>query len=263
MIDPIQNPNISHRLNQAHISKKLQDKKISEDQFETDRDKALQSLSNSEKWWRVAQAAILEKMGHKAPELISEDNRTLSTLRAMVQSKESIRRMVAVVTQRILRLQLQDQETAYKKADALIAPFCPPINLQKFRRQFYLSYLKAQKDSALGNWVAQAQLGDKTTYRQLLYHLKLVLTDFFNRHYHGQFDAPVVIDEILIVVDKALPTYDGKSSFFSWFFALVKAKLLTLNVSGRSQKPLKDRHAAVAEHWLAQLSIQYPGDAKP
>lgn len=260
MIDPIQNPGIAHQLNQAHISKKAHEKRLSDERRDKDRHDELSKLSSSQPWWRVSKLYKLDRLSHKISEDIPEDNRVFAAIQAVIQSDGSIRNILQLILKRIGQLGIQTSDEAYKKADYLIAPFCPPLNINTFRRQFYISYLKIQKDQALGSWVIRAQEGDQATYRNLLHQLRLVLSDFFDRHYKGLFNIPVVSDEILILVDKALHTYTPSLSFFSWFFAIVKSKLLTVPGIKATHKTLVNRNVAVTESRLAHLSISHhPG----
>lgn len=255
MLDPIQNPNISHQLNQSHITKKHQQKRFADEKLEEARKTELEQLSDTNPWWRVMTLSGLQKFSKKPSKNDIADDRVFAAIQAIIQNKGSLRPIIALIAKRIQQLGYERLNEVFEKANYFISPYCPPIDIQKFQKQFHISYLKFQKDQALGNWVISAQNGNQEIFRNLLHQLRLILIDFFNLHYKGLFDVSKISDDILILVDKALPTYTSSQSFFTWFFAIVKAKLTTLPSIRKNHKTLINQNVAVTESRLAHLSI--------
>jgi hypothetical protein len=256
MVSPLQNPVIAHQLNQAYLAQRGKEARLKKEREEEARLDRLQDSESSRFWHKVSKAAMAETSHLKTYRDVPEDRHLFAAIQAVLNSENASRKIIGLIVSRIAQLVLPNDEEVFERANYYIAPFCPPLNAKKLRRQFYMSYLKFQKDRTYSTWVTRIQEGDSAIYRTLLLQLRLILSDFFARHFKAQLNARQVSDEILILVDKALPTFDLNQSFFSWFFSIVKTKLLSLQKMQDSTAVLANRNVEITESKLAYLAIQ-------
>lgn len=73
--------------------------------------------------------------------------------------------------------------------------------------------------------VRRARQGDTAAYRQLLQHSTQLLQPLLRRTFRASADLDDVLQEILISVHKALPTYDADRPFRPWLLAIARFRL--------------------------------------
>lgn len=96
-----------------------------------------------------------------------------------------------------------------------------------------------QKADLWSEWAAQAQAGDKKSYRRLLAEIAPYIRNYLVGGLANPDWAEDITQEALISVHKALKTYDADKSFKPWMMAIVnfrRTDFLRKHYSGRHDK---------------------------
>ncbi|MDG1287037.1 MAG: sigma-70 family RNA polymerase sigma factor [Rickettsiales bacterium] len=101
-------------------------------------------------------------------------------------------------------------------------------------------------------WMAAAQTGDKATYAKLLGTVETLATRYLATRLAVRDDANDLVQEILMSIHKARPTYDAAKPFYPWMYAIFRYRLqdylrryyrLKARETGESLYPVEGVHA--------------------
>ena len=78
------------------------------------------------------------------------------------------------------------------------------------------------------SWMAQAQKGDQEAYKKLLNEIYPVIQNFLIKKIGPYAFEEDMVQECLISIHKAMPTYDPNREFRAWMYAIVRNKLIDI-----------------------------------
>ena len=108
--------------------------------------------------------------------------------------------------------------------------------------------------------MVNAQSGNESDYRQLLYELANVVDKFLRRRFGDHHFIEDCVQEALIAVHQARHTYDPQRSFRPWLFAIVRHKAIDTLRKQRTREKVVDHYKRQQEILSQPSSQNIPGN---
>jgi RNA polymerase sigma-70 factor, ECF subfamily len=104
----------------------------------------------------------------------------------------------------------------------------------------------SEQEQLAGSLMVRAQQGDQRAYEDLLHLLARESRGFLGRRLGWAEWTEDVVQEVLLTVHRARPTYDPARPFAPWFYAIINSRMID---ALRSRKRVTAREMADNARW--------------